>query len=109
MSDTITQPKTDTNSEVRTERQPPYAVILYNDDINTMDWVIIVLQKVFSYNVEKCVQLMLDAHNTGRTVVWVGAMELAELKAEQIVSCGPDPQMKAKKAQPLRVSIEPTA
>ena len=53
-------------TETRTRRQPPYAVILHNDDSNTMDFVILVLQKVFGYTVEKCVKLMLEAHETGR-------------------------------------------
>ena len=106
MSDTLTLPDVETDPNTRTERQPPYAVILHNDDINTMQWVILVLRKVFGYTVEKCVELMLDAHNTGRTVVWVGAMEVAELKADQIISCGPDPDRKEDGAEPLRVTVE---
>ena len=52
---------------------------------------------------------MLEAHEKGRCVVWVGTMEVAELKADQIHSCGADPAMKAKGAQPLGVSVEPVA
>lgn len=99
----------DTDTETKTRRQPPYAVILHNDDINGMEFVIEVLRKVFGYTVEKCVQLMLEAHEKGRAAVWIGAMEVAELKADQIRSCGPDPQQKAKGAQPLGVSVEPAA
>lgn len=100
-------PVPDTDTDVRTKRQPPYAVILHNDDINTYGFVVSVLQKVFGYELEKCVQLMLEAHNTGRSVVWTGTLELAELKADQIHSCGPDPDQKNKGAEPLRVSLEP--
>ena len=52
---------------------------------------------------------MLEAHEKGRSVVWTGALEVAELKADQIRSCGPDPAMKARGAQPLAVSVEPAA
>ena len=100
-------PDTDTDTESKTRRQPPYAVILHNDDLNGMDFVIMVLRKVFGYTVEKCFELMLEAHEKGRAAVWVGAMEVAELKADQIRSCGPDPQQKSKGAQPLGVSVEP--
>jgi ATP-dependent Clp protease adaptor protein ClpS len=96
-------------TETRTRRQPPYAVILHNDDVNGMDFVVMVLRKVFGFTVQKCVELMLEAHEKGRSVVWVGAMEVAELKADQIRSCGPDPAAKAKGAQPLGVSVEPAA
>jgi len=99
----------DTDTDTKTRRQPPYAVILHNDDLNTMEFVVAVLRKVFGYTVEKCVELMMEAHQKGRAVVWVGALELAELKADQIRSCGADPQQRAKGAQPLGVSVEPAA
>ncbi|MCZ2343746.1 MAG: ATP-dependent Clp protease adaptor ClpS [Bacteroidales bacterium] len=95
--------------ETATRRQPPYAVILHNDDVNTMDFVILVLRKVFGYTVEKCFALMLEAHETGRAVVWIGALEVAELKADQIHCCGPDPARLDAGAQPLGVTVEPTA
>ena len=53
------------DTERKTRRQPPYAVILHNDDHNGMDFVIMVLRKVFGYTVEKCVELMLEAHEKG--------------------------------------------
>jgi len=95
-------------TETRTRRQPPYAVILHNDDSNSMDFVVMVLRKVFGYTVEKCVELMLEAHNKGRAAVWVGALEVAELKADQIRSFGADPFVK-KGGHPLGVSVEPAA
>jgi ATP-dependent Clp protease adaptor protein ClpS len=102
-------PETETDTETKTRRQPPYAVILHNDDINSMDFVVSVLRKVFGYTVEKCVDLMIEAHEKGRSVVWIGAREVAELKADQIHSCGADPVAKQKGAQPLGVSVEPAA
>ena len=63
-------PETDTDT--RTKRQPPYAVVLHNDDVNTMDFVVLVLRKVFGYTPEKCVGLMFEAHEQGKAVVWVG-------------------------------------
>ena len=99
-------PELDTDTDTKTRRQPPYAVILHNDDITGMDWVVIVLQKVFGYTIERCYELMLDAHDTGCSVVWTGSLEVAELKAEQMISCGPDPRQRAKGGDPLRVTVE---
>ena len=104
---TTTLPDTETDTDTRTQRQPPYAVVLHNDDHNNFAFVVTVLQKVFGYAIEKCVQLMLEAHKTGRAVVWVGSLEVAELKAEQVHGCGPDPH--AAKALPLRATVEPAA
>ena len=100
---TTTLPDTETNT--RTKQLPPYAVILHDDDFNDMAFVAGVLQKVFGYALVKCVTLMLEAHKTGRSVVWVGPLEVAELKADQIHACGPDPHN--AKAKPLRVTVEP--
>src|SRR4029450_8612762 len=95
-------------TETRTQRQPPYAVILHNDDSNSMDFVVMVLRKVFGYTEEKCIKLMLEAHNKGRAAVWIGAMEVAELKPHQTPSFGAAPFVK-KGGHPLGVSVEPAA
>ena len=93
--------------ETNPRRQPPYAVVLHNDDINGFDFVIRVLRKVFHYGYPKAFWLTMKAHVTGRSVVWSGSLEVAELKADQIRSCGPDPNMVSRGAQPLQVSVEP--
>lgn len=99
----------DQDTETKTRRQPPYAVILHNDDLNTQFFVIMVLRQVFGYTPEKCYELMREAHEKGRAAVWVGALEVAELKADQIHSCGADPATADRGAQPLSVSVEPAA
>jgi ATP-dependent Clp protease adaptor protein ClpS len=99
----------ETDEETQTQRQPPYAVVLHNDDINTMQFVVYVLMKVFGYTLEKCYTIMMEAHETGRSVVWVGPLEVAELKADQIHSCGGDPTRQEEGAQPLGVTLEPMA
>lgn len=93
----------------RTKRQPPYAVVLHNDDINGFDFVVAALRKVFGYAAPRAYRLTLTAHLIGRSRVWSGMREHAELKAEQLVSCGADPAMRARGALPLRVSVEPQA
>ena len=101
-------PELDTETASQTRPQPPYAVILHNDDVTGMDWVLLVLRKVFGYAVEKCWELMLEAHESGRSVVWVGALEVAELKADLMIGCGPDPAQIERGAEPLRVTVEAT-
>ena len=107
MSQTVIEPDVETTSQ--TQRQPPYAVILHDDPLNTMPFVVAVLRKVFSYETEKCVKLMMEAHETGRSIIWTGALEVAELKAEQVHSCGADPDSPHENCQPLAVTVEPIA
>jgi ATP-dependent Clp protease adaptor protein ClpS len=86
-------------------RQPPYAVVLHNDPVNNFDYVVRVLNKVFRYGGGKCFWLTLKAHITGRSIVWTGTLEVAELKVQQVRDCGPDPSKPG--AQPLKVTAEP--
>lgn len=88
-------------------RQPPHAVVLHNDDINGFGYVVGVIRKVFNYNRMKAFRMTLAAHIGGRSTIWSGSLEVAELKADQVRSCGADPEMKSRGALPLRVSIEP--
>jgi ATP-dependent Clp protease adaptor protein ClpS len=103
----IVRPTTKLRQRAKTKRQPPYAVLLHNDDINGADYVVVSLRKVFNYSLAKAIGLMLQAHVTGQSIVWTGALEVAELKADQLRSCGPDPNMRDRGALPLQVSIEP--
>jgi ATP-dependent Clp protease adaptor protein ClpS len=89
------------------KRQPPYAVVLHNDDHNGFEHVVCVLRKVFNYDKTKAYQLMLQAHLRGQSIVWSGTLEVAELKADQIRSCGADPDRREAGALPLTVTLEP--
>jgi ATP-dependent Clp protease adaptor protein ClpS len=89
------------------KRQPPHAVVLHNDSVNGFDFVVGVLRKVFRYGRGRAFWLTLRAHTAGRSIVWTGTLELAELKAEQVRDCGPDPRKAQSGGRPLRVTIEP--
>jgi ATP-dependent Clp protease adaptor protein ClpS len=57
----------------------PWIVIVWNDPINLMTYVVYVFQKLFGYSREKATSLMLDVHHKGRAVVSNGTRERAEL------------------------------
>ena len=57
----------------------PWIVIVWNDPINLMSYVVFVFQKLFGYSKEKATDLMLDVHHKGRAVVSNGPREKAEL------------------------------
>ena len=72
---TVKEP--DVDSAVDTDR--PWIVLVWNDPINLMSYVTLVLQKLFGYSLEKATALMLDVHHKGRAVVSNGTRERAEL------------------------------
>ncbi|AHF73952.1 ATP-dependent Clp protease adaptor protein ClpS [Candidatus Sodalis pierantonius str. SOPE] len=72
--------------QVKDAVQPPsmYKVILINDDYTPMEFVIDVLQKFFSYDVERATQLMLRVHYQGKAVCGIYTAEVAETKAVHV-------------------------
>lgn len=59
-------------------RDRPWIVIVWNDPINLMSYVTLVLQKLFGYPRPKATKLMLQVHNDGKAVVSSGTREKAE-------------------------------
>ena len=57
----------------------PWVVLVWNDPINLMSYVTLVLQKLFGYPFEVAEKLMLQVHYEGRAVVSSGTREKAEL------------------------------
>ena len=104
MSDTITAPKPRT--EQRTKRQPPYHVILLDDDDHTYDYVIHMLQTLFGHPVEMGFKMAKEVDSSGRVIVDTTTKERAELKRDQIHAFGPDPRLARCKGS-MWSTIEP--
>src|ERR1041384_6494583 len=95
------------DSNIKPKRQPPYAVIVENDDDHTYDYVIDGLCRVCGHSVERAFQLATAIDQAGRAVVWTGALEVAELKRDQIKGLGPDRWARRPVNYPLGVVLEP--
>lgn len=65
--------------DVALDTDLPWIVLVWNDPINTMDYVALVFRKLFGYSKEKANRLMLDVHEKGRAVVSSGPREKAEI------------------------------
>jgi ATP-dependent Clp protease adaptor protein ClpS len=61
------------------DEDTPWVVLVWNDPINLMSYVVFVLQRLFGYSAEKATELMLDVHHKGRAAVSTGSREKAEL------------------------------
>ena len=62
----------------------PWQVVVHNDPVNLMSYVTMVFQKVLGFNREKAEQHMMEVHQQGRSVVWSGLRERAELYVQQL-------------------------
>jgi ATP-dependent Clp protease adaptor protein ClpS len=108
MSDTITLPEVaEPELKEKVKRQPPYNVVLLDDDDHTFEYVIVMLKQLFGYPEEKGYQMALEVHTTGRVIVLTTAREHAELKRDQIHAFGPDPFSSKNCAGSMSAYIEP--
>ena len=62
----------------------PWQVVVHNDPVNLMSYVTMVFEKVFGFSREKAEKHMLEVHREGRSVVWSGLRERAELYVQQL-------------------------
>ena len=80
---------------------PPWRVILHDDPVTTMDFVVWLLQHLFHKPTEEAVRLMLEVHTRGTGVAAVCARERAELYVEQVHS------LSRARGFPLTATTEP--
>ena len=66
----------------------PWVVIVWNDPINLMSYVTLVLQRLFGYTKARATRLMLQVHNEGKAVVSSGTREKAELDVSRLHAHG---------------------
>ena len=61
-----------------TSTDKPWIVVVWNDPVNLMSYVVFVFQKLFGFSREKATRLMLEVHQDGRAVVSDGPREKCE-------------------------------
>jgi ATP-dependent Clp protease adaptor protein ClpS len=67
-----------------TQLDTPWNVVVHNDPVNLMSYVTMVFQRVFGYPRDKAEKHMLEVHHNGRSILWSGARERAELYVQQL-------------------------
>jgi ATP-dependent Clp protease adaptor protein ClpS len=78
------------SQDARPRQQPPYHVVLWNDDHHTYAYVIVMLMELFGHPAEKGYQLAKEVDTQGRAIVLTTTREHAELKRDQIHAYGKD-------------------
>jgi ATP-dependent Clp protease adaptor protein ClpS len=81
---TVERPWLEKETREEEELEVPWQVVVHNDPINLMTYVTLVFQRVFGYPREKAERHMLEVHQKGRSILWSGARERAELYVQQL-------------------------
>ena len=86
-----------TQEKIKEAFEKNWSVIVWNDPVNLMSYVVFVFMRVLGYNKEKATKHMLQVHRQGKSVVATETREKAELYHQQIQSLG------------LSVTVEPAS
>ena len=89
-NDILHQPRLQTRPEELVRRRaqllPPYKVIIFDDDVNDMMYVIFALMNaVNNLSMREAERIMLTAHLTGSAVVTICPKEVAEYYQERLL------------------------
>lgn len=88
--------------EERPKLKPPslYRVVLINDDFTPMEFVVDILESIFSMERTRATQVMLEVHTKGKGVCGLFSYEIAETKVAQVTS------MASQHQHPLLCTME---
>ena len=91
-----------TKVETKKKLQKPslYKVLLLNDDYTPMEFVVMVLEKIFNKKQEEATQIMLHVHKNGIGVCGTFTYEVAESKCKSVMD------MAKKNEHPLQCTME---
>lgn len=81
---TIATPTIEEETHSEEALDVPWHVVVHNDPVNLMSYVTMVFQRVFGYPREKAERHMLEVHQKGRSILWSGMREPAELYVQQL-------------------------
>lgn len=84
-----------------TKKPPMYKVLLHNDDYTTMEFVVMVLRRVFRHSQASATRVMLHIHNNGVGVAGIYTREVAETRIQQVHN------LAAEWGHPLQCTMEP--
>ena len=70
-------------AEPELQRPRMYRVVMLNDDYTPMEFVVHVLEEIFSMGREQATRVMLQVHTEGKASCGIYTRDIAETKAEQ--------------------------
>ncbi len=82
------QPREDLDVGVLTQLTPSYSLIVWNDEVNSFDWVIETLMEVCGHDLEQAEQCAMIIHNKGKYAVKNGDYDTLKPMCDAITDRG---------------------
>ena len=89
-----------TKTRTKPKKPSQYKVLLLNDDYTPMEFVVMVLKRFFSMDLEQATRVMLHVHQKGVGVCGIFSYEVAETKVNQVMDFARENQ------HPLQCTLE---
>lgn len=74
--------------EIQTDKDDPYQLVVWNDDVNTFDWVIVTLMEVCHHTYEQASQCAWIIHTKGKYAVKKGSYDYLKPMCDAITERG---------------------
>ena len=88
------------DTKPKTKKPSMYNVLLMNDDYTPMEFVVMVLEKIFNKKQEEATQIMLHVHQKGIGICGTFTYEIAESKCKAVID------LAKKNEHPLQCTME---
>jgi ATP-dependent Clp protease adaptor protein ClpS len=75
----VAEPK----AEEKVRLAPRYKVFIHNDPVTPMEFVVVVLVRIFTLEHKRAIGVMMEAHTSGVAFVGAYSLEQAEFRVEQ--------------------------
>ena len=89
-----------TKTRAKPKKPNQYKVLMLNDDYTPMEFVVLVLKRFFSMDLEQATRVMLHVHQRGVGVCGIFPYEIAETKVNQVMDFAKQNQ------HPLQCTLE---
>jgi ATP-dependent Clp protease adaptor protein ClpS len=89
-----------TKTRAKPKKPSQYKVLMLNDDYTPMEFVVLVLKRFFSMDLEQATRVMLHVHQRGVGVCGIFPYEIAETKVNQVMDFAKQNQ------HPLQCTLE---
>ena len=81
-------PELDETTDLQAAPLEPWEVVVWNDPVNLMSYVVRVFRTYFGYSLERASALMLAVHHDGHAIVATGPRETMEVHAQAMHDYG---------------------
>lgn len=88
MSSPIATPDVLEDLDLQAAPLEPWQVVVWNDPVNLMSYVVRVFRKYFGYSLDRATALMLAVHHDGHAIVATGPRETMEVHAQAMHDFG---------------------